>query len=259
MLRTKSACCPCAAISQNVAPITPLPTGVCRALPVRRPVVSRSAYVLGASPRRSAQRASRLCTRSRRVIQWYFRDRCTASPSVHGAVHCYISAARTTNRRRDRVKDGRFAVPAAADTPVPPVTQTTPVALACNHAHALPRDGPVSRGLRDASTIPGWIAPNQGIRYPYPAVAQSNGGQFCKSERWSPDDDRPQRRRAKAGSPPVAQPRKGAQPYVSLARPLSGQGRGRCLGPARPRCRGSGTSSWSTPRGRERSRSGPPP
>jgi len=52
-----------------------LPTGVCRARPVRRPVVSSRANARGATPARSASRISRLLARSSVVITRYFRDR----------------------------------------------------------------------------------------------------------------------------------------------------------------------------------------
>jgi hypothetical protein len=101
MLRTKSACGPCAAISQNVSPVpggevrSPLPTGVCRGLPDRRPVVSNNAKAFGPRPCRSDQPSRWLPTRSRTRSARYLVVRALGSRFV--TKECSPTATRTSS------------------------------------------------------------------------------------------------------------------------------------------------------------------
>jgi hypothetical protein len=64
---------------------SPFPTGVCRASPVRRPVVSSRANARGAAPARQAARISRLLARSSVVTTRYFRERISLSYREHSS------------------------------------------------------------------------------------------------------------------------------------------------------------------------------
>ena len=66
---------PCDATIQKTPPARPLPTGVCRGRPDRRPVVSSRAHTFGARPRRNRNRMVRLLSFSAATVARYFRDR----------------------------------------------------------------------------------------------------------------------------------------------------------------------------------------
>ena len=64
---------------EKVSPSDPFPTGVRRASPERRPVVSSRANARGAAPARKVVRISRLLARSSVVTTLYFRERISLS------------------------------------------------------------------------------------------------------------------------------------------------------------------------------------
>jgi hypothetical protein len=99
MLRTYWARSPKPALSQKVSPCKPLATGTRRGRAVRRPIVSSSAYVGGASPSSSSLRTKRLIARF-----WITSSHRTAEH--HGASR-YLSALPSRSERHELLSNAK--------------------------------------------------------------------------------------------------------------------------------------------------------